>query len=118
MYTLIKTVEIDSAHFLPNYIGKCANLHGHRWMIKVNIQAKKLNSSGMVMDFTVIKEIVNKLDHETINEFVAVPTAEKIAKYFYGEIKVKLEEELHTELTVGVRETPDSWIWYTEEELF
>ena len=37
MYTLISEASFDSAHFLAQYEGKCRNIHGHRWTIKVEI---------------------------------------------------------------------------------
>ncbi len=32
--------HFDAAHQLPNYSGKCANLHGHRWEVEVVVNEK------------------------------------------------------------------------------
>jgi len=46
-----KQISFDAAHFLPNYDGKCANMHGHRWTIEVAV-AGSVHEDGMVMDFS------------------------------------------------------------------
>ena len=70
MFTVIKRMEISASHklVLP-YRSKCASLHGHNWIITVYCRSARLNSEGMVVDFTRIKEVVTeKLDHQNLNE--------------------------------------------------
>ena len=64
MYYVQKRMEISACHHLNlNYESKCANLHGHNWIITVYCKAGQLNSNGMVIDFTEIKKnISEKLD--------------------------------------------------------
>ena len=86
MFTVIKRMEISASHklVLP-YRSKCASLHG-------------LNSEGMVVDFTRIKEVVTeKLDHQNLNEVLPFnPTAENIARWVCKQIpqcyKVEVQE--------------------------
>lgn len=60
-------VVVSAAHFLPNYDGKCSNLHGHDWRIGVLIEGGA-GPEGMVMDFSLIKgEIKRRLDHTFLN---------------------------------------------------
>ena len=70
MYTVIKRMEVSAAHSLKlSYQSKCENLHGHNWIITVFCRSKELNSDGMVVDFSHIKQAVKeKLDHRNINE--------------------------------------------------
>lgn len=62
----------EAAHMLSNYDGDCHNLHGHSYKVKVTLTCKKVESfdvpdaqagtaatEGMVMDFRVLKSIVN-----------------------------------------------------------
>ena len=58
MFTVIKRMEISASHklVLP-YRSKCASLHGHNWIITVYCRSARLNSEGMVVDFTRIKQI-------------------------------------------------------------
>lgn len=79
-----KQISFDAAHFLPNYEGKCANLHGHRWTVEVGVEDFVDPATGMVVDFNWIKaflqSVADQLDHQTLNDFIANPTAENIAK--------------------------------------
>ena len=43
IYRLELEHHFDSAHYLPKHTGKCNQLHGHRWEVKVVIQTTKLN---------------------------------------------------------------------------
>lgn len=89
MYTVKKRMEIAGAHRLQlSYESKCANLHGHNWIVTVWCRAKELNADGMVLDFTHIKrEVQDKLDHKFLNDVVPFnPTAENIAKWICDQI--------------------------------
>ena len=89
MFKVTKRIEISSSHKLDlPYESKCKNLHGHNWIIEVEVSSEHLNHCGMIMDFVQIKGIVNQLDHKNINEIVITddglpinPTAENIAKW-------------------------------------
>ena len=99
MFTVIKRMEISASHklVLP-YRSKCASLHGHNWIITVYCRSARLNSEGMVVDFTRIKEVVTeKLDHQNLNEVLPFnPTAENIARWVCKQIpqcyKVEVQE--------------------------
>ncbi len=99
MYTLYKTLEISAAHQLNlDYTSKCSNLHGHNWLVTIVCKVKDdgLDQNGMVVDFSKIKEIVNRLDHAYLNNIIEQPTAENIAVYLHDEIphcvRVEIEE--------------------------
>ena len=89
MFIVKKRMEIAGAHRLNlNYESKCANLHGHNWIVTVWCKSKTLDDNGMVMDFTHIKrEVQDKLDHKFLNNVVPFnPTAENIAKWVCDQI--------------------------------
>lgn len=98
MFTVTKRIEIAGAHFLNlPYESKCSKLHGHNWIIEVEVSGMKLNSEGMLVDFCIIKEVVNKLDHKDLNGIFKSkkhdtinPTAENIAKWITREINCKI----------------------------
>ena len=84
MFIVKKRMEIAGAHRLNlNYESKCANLHGHNWIVTVWCKSQTLDANGMVIDFTHIKrEVQDKLDHKFLNDVVPFnPTAENIAKW-------------------------------------
>lgn len=79
-----KRFHFDAAHFLPLHRGKCANLHGHRWFLDLELEGP-INKEGMVIDFGLlspyIEGILSKLDHNELNGEIANPTAENICFY-------------------------------------
>ena len=89
MFIVKKRMEIAGAHRLNlNYESKCANLHGHNWIVTVWCKSQTLDANGMVIDFTHIKrEVQEKLDHKFLNDVVEFnPTAENIAKWVCKQI--------------------------------
>ncbi len=78
-----KDFYFAAAHQLPDHKGLCQYLHGHEWKIRIEIKKRIDFETGMVMDFSDLKSIVNKhvisiLDHNTLNEIIYNPTAENI----------------------------------------
>lgn len=139
MYVLRTENSFDSAHFLSGYEGKCANIHGHRWRVVVEVCGEELKQQGqergMLVDFgdlkKEVKRITDYLDHSLIYEKGSLkpktvealqeedfrmievsfrPTAENFAKYFYEEIK----KAGHTAKEVIVYETPNNCATYYE----
>jgi 6-pyruvoyltetrahydropterin/6-carboxytetrahydropterin synthase len=81
---LRKEFKFDSAHHLNHYQGKCANVHGHRFKMIIEISSNYEMEKGFKYDFGDIKQIVNehivnKLDHQDLNRVLPYnPTAENI----------------------------------------
>lgn len=126
MYRLKVTDHFDSAHFLRSYQGKCANIHGHRWLVEVTVAGAKLNAQGMLVDFFEIKramnEILDRYDHKLLNdedgfrEGQLNPTAENIAYYLFQHLKPmfqSLEGDIQLE-KVYVMESTNAGCEYSE----
>ena len=61
-----KTFDFEMAHALDDHDGKCKNVHGHSYVLKVCLIGSPINQTGhpkngMVMDFGDLKKIVNNL---------------------------------------------------------
>jgi len=103
MLTIAKRFEFHAAHSLPNHKGKCQNLHGHTYVLEVEVaelplKIHKEEEQGMVMDFGRLKEIVNtnvidKLDHSNLNEHYLNPTAEVMVNSIWLDLVNKLSAE-------------------------
>ena len=105
-----------SAHALRNYKGRCENVHGHNWKVRVVIAGERLDQTGLLVDFIDVKnlmgEIIERIDHQFLNEIppfdVVNPSAENIAEYFWQ----KMSEGLAgTPVPVKVTEVK---IWETD----
>lgn len=64
--SIYKEVQIDTSHRLLHYQGKCANLHGHRWKIEVWMEGEPDPGTQIVIDYSLIKRVVNRYDHQII----------------------------------------------------
>ena len=89
-------MEIAGSHSLClDYKSPCQRMHGHNWIIVVEIESDTLNDQGMIIDFSVIKEVVYQLDHQNINEIIKCnPTAENIAEWIAHQIQDKINKSL------------------------
>ena len=97
MYYVKKTMEISAAHRLTlDYESKCTQLHGHNWLITVYCKSAELNANGMVVDFTIIKQMIkDRLDHQVLNDVLPCnPTAENIARWICEQIPHCYKEEV------------------------
>jgi len=98
MYELTVESHFSSAHHLLNYEGKCENVHGHNWRVEITIAGENLDKSGMLVDFKILKKILNEaveeLDHKNLNDLEAFmetsPSSENIARYLFEELHEKL----------------------------
>jgi 6-pyruvoyltetrahydropterin/6-carboxytetrahydropterin synthase len=116
MFQVSVEETFSSGHALRGYKGKCENVHGHNYRVQITLEGPQLDSIGLLVDFThlkqVIREIIKRLDHQFINDlepFTTInPSAENLAKYFYDEVLSKVKD-----LPPGARVT-DAVIWETD----
>jgi len=99
MYELKIIRTFAAAHQLLMSKTKCENLHGHNWKIEVIIKGSKLDQSGMMIDFGILKkyvdEILDSLDHKFLNELPFFkeksPSSENIARFIAETLSDKIE---------------------------
>ena len=121
MYEVTIIKSFSAAHLLAQIGGKCEELHGHNFKVEVTVAAPSLSESGLLIDFRVVKkwltEILDKMDHKHLNElpyFSGInPSAENIAKYIYGEMKLKSEQAEVEVARVKVWESENAVVTYT-----
>ena len=94
MFEVAVEQTFAAGHALRGYKGKCENVHGHNYRVRVTIQGESLNSIGLLVDFTEIKRLVRQtvdyLDHRFINDLPPFdtinPSAENMARFFYDQV--------------------------------
>lgn len=121
MITITKSFGFEASHNLPCHRGKCFNLHGHSYKLDVTVGGIIQDNvdrpdHGMIMDFAVLKELVNRLvvdkyDHKYLNDFFRNPTAEVMVQKIAQDIGVELPEGVHL-VSCKLWETATSYAEY------
>jgi 6-pyruvoyltetrahydropterin/6-carboxytetrahydropterin synthase len=115
MFEVCVEQTFAAGHALRNYKGKCENVHGHNYRVRITMQGDQLDSTGLLVDFLDVKRliggVVDYLDHQFINDLPPFtelnPSAENIAKYFYDRVSGGLKNDV----TVRVSQVQ---IWETD----
>ena len=95
MFEVSVEKSFAAGHALRGYKGKCENVHGHNYKIRVTLAGERLDSIGLLYDFVEVKRrlqaIIDRLDHRFMNDIAPFtelnPSAENLARYFYQEIQ-------------------------------
>lgn len=112
MYELTVRRHFDASHIVEGHPGKCARLHGHRWVAELLVRCERLDSIGIGIDFGAIKALCDAVlpDHSHVNDRLPPgwpATAEKLSEWLYGQLSGRIGE-LGGELRlVRIWETPD-----------
>lgn len=90
MYTITRRFEFEAAHRLTKVPAehKCRRMHGHNYVVTVELRSVDLDAAGMVVDFGALKAlevyIDSHLDHRILNDVLEVETtAELLAWHLY-----------------------------------
>lgn len=116
MYCISKEFHFSASHQLShlNSGHPCARLHGHNYIVVVELQAEQLNADGFVRDYhdlSALKDYIDdKFDHRHLNEVLGhtYTTAENLAAHFYQWAKPQWPEVT----AIRVSETPKTWAEY------
>lgn len=108
--------ELDDSVF-----GKCANLHGHNYVVEVVVRGKVHPQTGFVTDIKKLKELMEEkimavLDHKNIDADVPhfrnlVQSAENICIFIWQQLEGKIPDgaELYC---VRLHETENNLVEY------
>ncbi len=82
--------------------GKCANLHGHNYVLEVVVAGEIQDATGYVIDLKQLSDIIRRrviqdVDHRNLNTDVPwlqgrIPTAENLALAFWERIRSELPD--------------------------
>ena len=73
MRTITKEFKRDMAHRLPDYEGKCFNVHWHTYKAQITLKSKNLREDDkdwMVEDFNLLKVIKEWVDDNRDHSYV------------------------------------------------
>jgi 6-pyruvoyltetrahydropterin/6-carboxytetrahydropterin synthase len=97
--------------------GKCANLHGHNYVLEVVVAGEIDDATGYVLDLKLLSGIMNRqviqdVDHRNLNTDVPwlkglIPTTENLAVTFWERLQPELPDGLLR--SVRVWETDKNW---------
>lgn len=121
MYQLFVEEHFDAAHYLPNYHGKCENLHGHRFKVIARLEAAGLDDTGIAYDFAQLKqhlrEVLSRFDHTCLNEVTPLdrigPSSENIAVTIYDALQPRFAQSPVELVSIEVWESPTSGVAYS-----
>jgi 6-pyruvoyltetrahydropterin/6-carboxytetrahydropterin synthase len=98
--------------------GKCANLHGHNYVLEVVVAGPIDQATGYVFDLKELSDVISRrviqdVDHRNLNTDVPwlagqIPTAENLAVAFWERIRPELPEGLLRSLRLW--ETDKNWV--------
>lgn len=116
MFEVTVEAAFAAAHSLRGYRGKCEDLHGHNYRVRLTVTGKELDQIGLLQDFTLLKQvlrgIIGKLDHKHLNELppfdTTNPSAENLAKFIHDETASQLAGKLGNAAIAGVT------VWETD----
>ena len=140
--SITRKLEFDAGHRIPNHASKCRNLHGHRYVLECTVTGPLISqagdsSEGMIVDFGVLKEVMNNTivnvwdhalllwikdpildgvgllevlgpDHKTVL-LPCIPTVERLAEYAFSRIEEALLSYGLTLTHLRLYETPNCW---------
>ena len=116
MYRITKRFEFSASHQLGGLPDEhpCARLHGHNYIVEVELQASELNAVGFVRDYRDLSAFKRYLDdtfdHRHINDVLGHDraTAETLARHFFEWCFERFPETS----AARVSETPKTWAEY------
>lgn len=139
---ITRRLEFDAGHRIPNHKSQCRHMHGHRYAIEITLSGERISASGsseegMVMDFSDVKHIAQKLlvdvwdhaflvyeDDKPVADFLAtlpghktvklgfIPTAENLAAEAFRTLDQAYQNTYGNNLKlqkIRIYETPNNW---------
>ncbi|KQZ49830.1 6-pyruvoyl tetrahydrobiopterin synthase [Rhizobium sp. Root149] len=116
MFRITKEFHFSASHRLDHLPEdhQCNRLHGHNYIVVVELAGESLNADGFVRDYHDLKAlktyIDDQFDHRHLNDVLGhgYTTAENLARHFYEWCKARFPETS----AVKVSETPKTWAEY------
>jgi 6-pyruvoyltetrahydropterin/6-carboxytetrahydropterin synthase len=120
MYVIARQFTFSASHQVTGLPDghPCARLHGHNYVVEVQLAAQHLDDHGSVADFhelaPVRKYINSHWDHRHLNDVLEEqPTAENLAHLLFVWCEYQLAHHVSERMhAVRVSETGSTWAEY------
>jgi 6-pyruvoyltetrahydropterin/6-carboxytetrahydropterin synthase len=117
MFQVSVEETFSAGHALRGYHGKCENPHGHNYRVRVTVEGPRLDSIGLLYDFSEMKQalrdLIGGVDHKFLNDqapFDTInPSAENMAKFFYDGLSERIRSAPNAPRIAGIT------VWETDE---
>jgi len=74
MTTCTRRIQFCAGHRVVGHENKCANVHGHNYVIEIFAEADKLDGVGRIIDFSVLKGRIGKwIEDNWDHTFICAP---------------------------------------------
>lgn len=134
-FTCTKVFRFCCAHYLKETVTeKCKSTHGHSYKLEITLGCNYLSDNNMVIDFTILKEMIKPVidffDHQliapgielkiTVGEygkfirFIEQPTAEVMADIIFDFVEFQLDNPIYTEQHLVTRKR----VWIEKVKLW
>ena len=79
-------------------------MHGHTWLVEFILCGDVSSDNHMLVNFNVLRDLIDSFDHKLVNDTIPVPTAENLVGYFlnkligmaiFSHVKVRVWESDH-----------------------
>jgi 6-pyruvoyltetrahydropterin/6-carboxytetrahydropterin synthase len=116
MFTITKEFNFSASHQLLSLPADhpCARLHGHNYLVELELSSETLNQYGFVRDYRELdafkRYLDEEIDHRHLNEVFGTDfvTAEYLAQTFFAWCRSRWPEIA----AVRVSETSRTWAEY------
>ncbi len=122
MFKISVQRQFHARHQLILPDGSTERAHEHNWLVKAQVARAKLSQAGFVMNFELLKELLEEItaefENNSLNELAHFrqknPSAEQVAKYIYDRLAPALPSEVKLEY-IAVEEQPGCQAKYCRE---
>ena len=112
MFAVSVETHFWASHQLTMPDGSKEPAHSHNWLVRAEVAAEKLNSSGFVIDFLTLRKMLDNIVAQFDNIALAKidyfrqnnPSAENVAKYIYEKLEPKLPNGLKVQSVLVTEE--------------
>jgi len=115
-FRISKEFHFSASHRLDGLPAghQCARMHGHNYVVEMELAAESLDAAGFVRDYGDLSEfkrwLDDEVDHRHLNDVFAEhnPSAENLARWLYDRWLPRYPELS----AIRIRETAKTWAEY------